>query len=128
MRITLFACLMATLFLGACDDDNQQMMSPDLAVVTQPDLTPTAGSCAAGITCVMGCTGANALGCGTNCFNMVSTANQPYFQTLIDCIQLKCTSLGGDAGTADCDDPQAATCGQCVQSKCVNEAIACFQH
>jgi hypothetical protein len=124
MRVTLFACLL----FAACDDDNQMMANPDLAVVTQPDLTPAAGTCAAGLECVMACTGANAVGCGAACFNMVHTENQQYFQALIDCIQTKCTSLGGDAGTPACDDPQAATCGPCVQSKCSSEAITCFMH
>ncbi len=122
MRLALFVCLV----MIGCDDDNPMMPSPDLAVVTQPDLTPAAGTCAAGLQCVMQCTGANALGCGSDCFNMVSTANQPYFQALIDCIQLKCTSLGGDAGTSACDDPQAAACGTCVQAKCANEALNCI--
>ena len=122
MRLTLFACLL----LCACDDDTAMMMSPDLAVTA--DLTPAAGTCAAGLQCVMGCTGANALGCGASCANMVSMPNQQYFNALVGCIMTNCTSLGGDAGTSACDDPQAASCGQCVQSKCSNEALACISH
>ena len=121
--------LLALLAVAGCEDDGPLDSERDMAQATAPDLTSVAaGSCAAAVQCSMQCTGANAATCSAACFGSVDSAGQPFAQALLDCIQVKCTSLGGDAGTPACDDPQSNTCSACVQSQCLPEATACFMH
>ncbi len=122
MRALLLICLACF----ACEDDGPLDSQKDMTTIQ--DLSVAADTCAAAISCSMKCTGANAASCSAACFQNVGTAGQPFAQALLTCIQTKCTSAGGDAGTSDCNDPQSATCSTCVQSKCINEATACFTH
>jgi hypothetical protein len=122
-RLLLMICLACT----ACEDDGPLDSQKDLSTAASMDLT-VAESCAAAVTCSMQCTGANAAQCSATCFANVGAAGKPYATALLDCIQMKCTSLGGDAGTPACDDPMSSTCSACVQSQCIAEATACLQH
>jgi hypothetical protein len=122
MRLLLLICLAGS----ACEDDGPLDSEKDMAM--SPDLGIAGDSCAAAVQCTMKCTGADAASCSASCFSKVGAAGQPYSQALLSCITNKCTSAGGDAGTPACDDPQSATCGACVQSKCLAEATACFMH
>jgi hypothetical protein len=122
MRILVLICLASF----GCEDDGPLDSEKDMAV--NHDLNVAADTCAAAVQCTMMCTGANAAQCSAACFSHVSAANMQYSQALLGCIQMKCTSLGGDAGTPACDDPQSMTCSACVQSKCLAEATACLQH
>ena len=122
MRVLLLICLACS----GCEDDGPLDSEKDMAI--NPDLHVAADTCAAAVQCSMACMGAGAASCSAMCFAKVGTAGMPFSQALLGCIQMKCTSLGGDAGTPACDDPQSMTCGACVQSKCIAEATACLQH
>jgi hypothetical protein len=115
--------LLVFLAFASCEDDGPLDSERDMAM--QKDLSVAGTTCAAAVQCSMACT---TPACSGACFANVSADSMPYSQALLTCIQNKCTSAGGDAGTPACDDPNAATCGTCVQSKCLAEATACLGH
>jgi hypothetical protein len=124
-RLLLMICLACV----ACEDDGPLDSDKDMA--TGPNMTvdlTVAEGCAAAVQCSMQCPVANVAQCTTACFSMVSAAGLPFAQALQGCIQMKCTSLGGDMGSAACDDPGSQACNSCVQTKCLAEATACLQH
>ena len=120
--------LLLMLAVGGCEDDGPLDSEKDMTMTVTHDLSTTGTTCAAAVQCSMACTGANAASCSAACFTNVTSAAQPFATALLDCIQNKCTPLGGDGGSTDCSDPQSTTCSTCVQSKCFNEAAACVGH
>jgi len=123
-RLLLMICLASF----ACEDDGPLDSQKDLATNSvNVDLT-VSESCAGAVQCSMQCTVANVAACTAACFSMVGAAGLPYAQALQGCIQTKCTSLGGDGGSAACDDPGSQACNACVQAKCIAEATACLAH
>jgi hypothetical protein len=123
MRALVLICL-----CFACEDDGPLDSEKDMAQIQMPDLSAGTATCFAALKCSMACTGASAGTCSAACFGNVDSAAQPFAMALLTCIEDKCTSLGGDGGSTDCDDPQSTTCTTCVTSKCGSEATACAMH
>jgi hypothetical protein len=123
MRALVLICLACF----ACEDDGPLDSEKDMAQIQVLDLSAV-GTCANAIKCSMACTGASAGTCSAACFSNVDSAAQPFAMALVTCIEDKCTSLGGDGGSTDCDDPSSTTCSTCVQTKCLSEATACIMH
>jgi hypothetical protein len=128
----MFRCFALSLVLGllglGCGDDGANN-GADLSQNLAPDLAVADDSCAAALDCTRTqCTAANAQTCGFACAGSVSATAQPLLQAIIDCIDNQCTSLGGDGGTSDCNDPQSSACASCVQSRCASQAADCLSH